>query len=192
MLIDTYSLEVFTPPCSPGSVTYTAVATLTADIAAALPYLNATLRGAVYQPGAHALTWRHGRYYVALHPHEIAASNVEDRDAARQEVESLIQLVNTTWEQRAALKPDATTYQRPTPLAVYRWLPATNCRQCGQQTCFNFALRLVAGQAVPAECPPLAEPDRAAAREALQRLLDGLAAGRVPKLGPDERTAPAP
>lgn len=183
MLIADYLLNVFTPPCSPDAVTYTAVAALLTDIAPALPYLNATLRGAVYQPAAHALMWRQGRHSIAFHPRTIAVSNVEDRESARREIEGLIQLVNETWERRAEITPDYHTYQRPTPLAAYRLLPRTNCRACGEETCFNFALRLVAGHAAPEACPPLAEADQAPKRAALQTLLSGLATGRVPKLG---------
>lgn len=48
MLIEKYDLEVFTPPYEPGVEQHTAIARLTTDISAVLPYLNATLRGAVY------------------------------------------------------------------------------------------------------------------------------------------------
>jgi ArsR family metal-binding transcriptional regulator len=60
MLIEKYDLEVFTPPCEPGAERYAAIARLTADISEVLPYLNATLRGAVYLQSANALTWEKG------------------------------------------------------------------------------------------------------------------------------------
>jgi hypothetical protein len=60
MLIDTYDLDVFTPPCDPGAERYSAIARLTIDISDVLPYLNATLRGAVYHRAANALTWKKG------------------------------------------------------------------------------------------------------------------------------------
>ncbi len=50
MLIDGYDIEVFTPPCEPGAERFAARARLTTDISVVLPYLNATLRGAVYHP----------------------------------------------------------------------------------------------------------------------------------------------
>ena len=56
MLIDHYDLEVFTPPCDPGAERYAARARLVVDISEVLPYLNATLRGAIYHLGANALT----------------------------------------------------------------------------------------------------------------------------------------
>ena len=48
MLIEKYDLEVFTPPCEPGAERFAARARLLVDISEVLPYLNATLRGAVY------------------------------------------------------------------------------------------------------------------------------------------------
>lgn len=43
MLIEKYDLEVFTPPCNPGSERCAARARLFVDISEILPYLNATL-----------------------------------------------------------------------------------------------------------------------------------------------------
>src|SRR4030065_411756 len=122
MLIEHHDLDVFTPPCDPGAERFSAVARLTADISEALPYLNATLRGAIYHPAANALTWKKGGHNVAFHAHEIATSNVEDQDAAVKELEGLIALVNRTWERAAEITPDHETRQRPTPKAGAKML----------------------------------------------------------------------
>lgn len=158
MLIDTYDLDVFTPPCDPGAVRYSAIATLHTDIAGALPYLNATLRGAVYNQAAPALSWRKAGHYVVFHADRIAVSNVEDRDSAAHEVETLVKLVNHTWDRRDQITPDTTTHERPTAMSLYRLLPNTNCQRCGEATCWNFALKLAAAQVKLEHCPPLAEP----------------------------------
>ena len=171
MLIDRYDLELFTPACSPGEERFAARALLAQDISEALPYLNATLRGARYTHAAHALTWTKAGHYVAFHPFEIAVSNVEDRAAARQEIESLIALVNRTWERRSGIAPDVGLHQRPTPLALFRLLPQTNCKQCGEPTCYTFALKLAAAQRKPADCPPLFEPAHDQQRAVLQDLV---------------------
>jgi ArsR family metal-binding transcriptional regulator len=170
MIIEHYDLEVFTPPCDPGAERFSARALLLADISEALPYLNATLRGAVYTQAANALTWKKGGHNIAFHAYEIATSNVEDREAAVKELEGLIDLVNRTWERRSEVTPDFSTRQRPTAMALYKLLPGTNCRQCGQPSCWNFALKLAAAQVELTVCPPLHEPacaDRLAALEAL-------------------------
>jgi hypothetical protein len=82
MLIEKCDLEVYTPPCDPGAERYAARARLNADISEVLPYLNATLRGAVYQPAAQALIWKKAGHNIAFHAYEIATSNVEDRQGA--------------------------------------------------------------------------------------------------------------
>ena len=157
MLISGYAIEVFTPPCEPGAERFSARARLLADISEALPYLNATLRGAVYTQAAATLTWKKGGHNIAFHAYEIATSNVEDRDAAISELEGLVDIVNRTWERRAEITPDHATRQRPTAMAVYKLLPGTNCRRCGQPSCWNFALKLAASQVELAACPPLGE-----------------------------------
>jgi ArsR family metal-binding transcriptional regulator len=171
MLIEKFDLEVFTPPCDPGAERYAARARLTTDISEILPYLNATLRGALYHSGANALTWKKGGHNIAFHAYEIATSNVEDRDSAEQEIKGLIDLVNRTWERRAEITPDTTTRQRPTPMAIYKLLPSTNCKQCGEPTCYSFALKLAALQKKIGDCPPLIEPQYAEKLAALEEIV---------------------
>lgn len=171
MLIEKYDVNVFTPPCEPGAERYAAVARLIADISEVLPYLNATLRGAIYHPGAQALTWKKGGHNIAFHSYEIATSNVEDRDGAEKELKGLIDLVNRTWERRTEITPDTTTRQRPTPMAIYKLLPNTNCKQCGESTCYSFALKLAAAQRKLADCQPLREPQYAEKLAALEEIV---------------------
>lgn len=158
MLIEHYDLDVFTPPCEPGAERFSAIARLTADISDVLPYLNATLRGAVYHRAANALTWKKGGHNLAFHAYQIATSNVEDYDAAVKEIDGLVKLINRTWERRLEITPDYETRQRPPLMVVYKLLPQTNCKQCGEPTCYSFALKLVTSQKKLADCPPLHEP----------------------------------
>jgi ArsR family metal-binding transcriptional regulator len=171
MLIEKYDLEIFTPPCDPGAERYAAKAHLTVDISKVLPYLNATLRGAVFLPEAQALTWKKGGHNIAFHAYQIATSNVEDRGEAAEELEGLIALVNRTWERRAEIQPDFSTRQRPTPMAIYKLLPNTNCRQCGEPTCYSFALKLSISQKKLADCPPLFEAQNTEKRIALEEII---------------------
>ena len=173
ILIDKYDLEVSTPPCEPGAERFSAVARLVTDIREALPYLNATLCGAVYNAAAPALTWKKAGHNVAFHPYQIAVSNVEDRDAAIKEVDGLIRLVNRTWERRAEIEPDYQMHRRPGPMEVYKLLPQTNCKACGEPTCYTFALKLALGQVELADCPVIQEPQYAGQWVQLLGLLPG-------------------
>ncbi len=171
MLIDRYDVDIFTPPCHPGAERFTAKALLTVNISDVLPYLNATLDGAVYMPAATALIWKQAGHNFAFHAYAIAVSNVEDRNEAVAELKGIIDRVNRTWECRDELVPNHTGRQRPTAMALYKLLPGGNCRECGQPSCWNFALKLAAGQAGLAACPPLQEPANAERLAALEALL---------------------
>jgi ArsR family metal-binding transcriptional regulator len=171
MLIEKYDLDVFTPPCEPGTERFSAIARLTTDIREVLPYLNATLRGAVYNPGAPALTWKQGGHNVAFHPDRIAVSNVPDREAAIQELEGLVKLINRTWERRAELEPSYEVRRRPGMMEVYKLLPRTNCKACGEASCFVFANKLVAGHVRLQGCPVLSEPQFVEQQAHLEDLL---------------------
>lgn len=157
MLIEEYDIEVFTPPCDPGTERFSAMARFAGDIREVLPYLNGSLRGAVYIPGAPALTWKKGGHNIAFHAKEIAISNVPDRETAIREVEGLIRLVNRTWERRGEIEPDYETHQRPGLMEVYTRLPRTNCKACGEVSCFVFANKLIAGHLRVQDCPVLGE-----------------------------------
>ena len=171
MLIEHYDLKVFTPPCDPGAERFSAFAELSVDISDVLPYLNATLRGAIYHRSANALTWKKGGHTIAFHASQIATSNVEDYEAAVAEIDSLIELVNRTWERRAEIAPDYVTRQRAPLMTVYRLLPQTNCKQCGEPTCYSFAIKLVASQKKITDCAPLDELHHAKQLAALQDLM---------------------
>ncbi len=171
MLIEKYEVEVFTPPCEPGAERYAARARLAQDISSVLPYLNASLRGAVYHQQAKALTWKKGGHNIAFHALEIATSNVEDRDGAESELRGLVELVNRTWERRAEITPDTSTRQRPAPMALFKLLPRTNCQQCGEPTCYSFALKLAASKRLLAECTPIKEPQHVEQFDALRSMI---------------------
>ncbi|MCL7452428.1 MAG: Fe-S cluster protein [Anaerolineae bacterium] len=171
MLIEKYDLEVFTPPCEPGAERFSAIARLTTDVREVLPYLNATLRGAVYNPGAPALTWKKAGHNIAFHPYQIAVSNVPDRDAAVQEIEGLIKLVNRTWERRAEIEPSYEVRRRPGMMEVYKLLPRTNCKACGEVSCFVFVNKLVAVQLRLEDCPVLSETQYAKQQAQLADML---------------------
>ena len=173
MLLQTYSLNVFSPPCEPGAERWSVKAALDDDIGGALPYLNAVLKGAIYHHAARALTWRMGGHAMAIRPREIAISNLHDQDAAATEVRRVADLINRTWERRAEITPSVEMRQRLKPMDVYKLLPATNCRACRQPTCFTFALQVTAGDAQPEQCPPLFTEAYREKRDKLLALLEG-------------------
>ncbi len=74
--------------------------------------------------------------------------------------------------ERAEIEPDYVTHENLQPLELYRLLPKTNCKACGESSCFNFALKLAAGVIELRQCEPLsAEPGYRDQLVQLERLI---------------------
>ena len=170
-LISGYRLELFSPPCIPGAPIWSARVTLESDIAAVLPYLNARLAGAEYEPAAKVLVWKDQRHKYAFRPLEIKAGPARDRQEAKGLVDRAVALVNDTWRDRERI--EARHEKRPVTnlTQIYRLLPGSNCGQCGSGTCMAFAAALRRGDTELACCPVLEEPGHEANRKKLLELL---------------------
>jgi acetyl-CoA decarbonylase/synthase complex subunit gamma len=53
-----------------------------------------------------------------------------------------------------------------TGIQIYKLLPQTNCKDCGEPTCLAFAMKLAAGKAELAKCPYVSDAAKAQLSEA--------------------------
>ncbi|MBI4963662.1 MAG: hypothetical protein HY913_10330 [Desulfomonile tiedjei] len=172
MLIQSYRLEIEVSKHSAEEFEYEAIAHLPADIARVLPYLNATLRSGDYLPDVPAFSWRKGNHKIGFWSDRIAADQLQSREQAKEVIDDLVKMINDLWEKRAEIEPDTSPRENLQPLEIYRLLPRTNCKKCGESTCFSFALKLAAGQVELASCEPIcAEDQYHEPREKLETLL---------------------
>ena len=159
MLIQSLEPEIILPPCDHTRETVNVVGRFREDISPVLAYLNATQPKALYQRAANILRFRFEGHQATLQPHEMALGGYEDGDQAIEALFRLQQLINTTWEQRDEITPSLVERKRLQALAVYRLLPGTNCKMCGEPSCFVFANKLAAGQVDVELCTPLCRQD---------------------------------
>ena len=157
MLIESYDLAIEVSRHSADEFEYEAMAHLPVDISSVLPYLNATLKSGFYLSDGPAFSWRQGDHKIGFWSDRIAVDHLETREQAKEIIDQLVKLVNDVWERRAEIEPDTRTHENLQPLELYRLLPRTNCKECGENTCFNFALKLAAGQTTLKQCGPLYE-----------------------------------
>ena len=47
-----------------------------------------------------------------------------------------------------------------TPMEIYKLLPKTNCKKCGEQTCMSFAFKLLNREKKLEDCKPLFEEEK--------------------------------
>jgi ArsR family metal-binding transcriptional regulator len=167
-----YDMELEAPACEPGAEYWNATARFHEEISDVFPYLNALWKDAIYSPGAKQITFRFGDHSVALKQMEITISNLPDRDSATIELEKIIAEINRIWMDRENLTPMYESRKRLVAMEVYKLLPQTNCKLCGQASCFAFASKLTVGEASVEACTPLFdEPQYAEKRLALQVML---------------------
>jgi ArsR family metal-binding transcriptional regulator len=159
MLLASYEPEIILPACDYSRETVSVIGHLANDVSPVLPYLNATQPGALYGAQGQTLRFRFEGHMVTFQPRQIAVGGLVDGDEAVEVLARLQWLINDTWERRGEIVPSTTERKRLNPLAVYKLLPRTNCRVCGEPSCMVFANKLVAGQVEVERCAPLCRED---------------------------------
>ena len=169
MLIESYEVLQVPGSCEDGGETVSIQANLSGDVSPVYPYVNALLPGAQYNHSGRLLRWREGSHVIVLRRNELAISNLATWSEAEAAIERLVDYLNGVWRRRDELDSDDSAHVQATPMAVYKLLPNTNCRECGAQTCYAFALRLIAREDTLKACLPMLEPEFADRRTELER-----------------------
>ena len=133
----------------------THVAHVAGDLARALPYLNAVMDRASYNPRDSILTFMDGYRMVAIHPHRITVAKADEIVDAWRTLEEVRMRLETAWEARAQIEPSYETRARPPALEIFKRLPRSNCKACGEPTCLAFAVRVWSGDRPATDCLPV-------------------------------------
>lgn len=171
MLLRDYQLRIVLPECNFSTDKVNAIVTLSDDISQVLPYLNRTLKGLHYIDQSKILTIKMEGHLVTLRPKEIAITKLEDEKEARQVMEELKRIINETYENRNQIEPDYTTPKELKSADVLKLLPGTNCKECGERTCFAFVYKLLRHEAEISKCKPLFSQGNEQKREILLNII---------------------
>jgi ArsR family metal-binding transcriptional regulator len=120
-----------------------------------LPYLAALLPRAGYNHAAGILTLLHGGRLLTVYPQLVTLAKALDEEDARAVLGWLRDRLNEAAAREGELAPCLGRRRSPRILDVYRLLPGTNCRRCGEITCMALAARLIFGEARTGDCPGL-------------------------------------
>ena len=155
MLLRGYREEISRPACNNTFQSLHCIAHLDEDIGGALPYLNAVLGGDTYIKDPPSVTFKIQGKLITVHSRKIAVNALKDEAEAHHIIEWLKKEVNDAWENRDKIVPKYDGKSKPHILQIYKLLPKTNCRKCGQPTCMMFASLATEGIKGYEDCPEL-------------------------------------
>jgi len=170
MLFQSYKITR-TLPCLADPEKIRVVAEVSGEVHEAFPYLNATLKDCLFNHTSLTLTIKKGEKLITLHANHITLTKIDDEKEAEALLEWLQNLVNETYQNRDNIQPDYTMKQELKPTDIHKLLPGTNCKECGQTTCFAFAFKLVRKAIEIKKCSPLFSGKFLEKREVLFELL---------------------
>jgi len=180
-LITSYRCELNEAGCAPGSGFYALKVSLTRDISAILPYLNAVFDNTRYDHDNQILICDENNRGYAFRSLDIRVSGIVDVSDVPRVAKEVVDRVNQVWRERDQITPCYDELKLPTVIDIYQLLPKTNCKECGCLTCLAFAAELRTDPGLLAKCPPLMQPEYSSKREEIEALFS-----------PGEVTQPSP
>jgi ArsR family metal-binding transcriptional regulator len=131
------------------------IAEVSEEIQEVFPYLNAVLKGCIYNHPANTLTIRKDQKLITLHALHITLAKIEDENEAEELLKWLKDLINETFGKRGQIEPNYSMAAELKALDIFKLLPGTNCKKCGEPTCLAFAVKLVGRDTEIIKCNPL-------------------------------------
>ena len=170
MLLESYKITR-TLPCLADPEKIRVIAEVSGEIYEAFPYLNAILKGCIYNHPALTLTIKKDGKLFTLHANHITLAKIEDEKEAEEILKWLKNLINETYENRDRIEPNFSKGAELKALDIYRLLPGTSCKKCGELTCLAFAVKLIGRDIEITKCDPLFSEKYQEKRNVLVELL---------------------
>ena len=141
-----------TQPCLADPEKLRFISLVDKPIAQLFPYVNAVIKGALYNANGHNITLKKGERIISLHPSKIAGAKVFDIKDAEETLEWVVEILNDCYRRQGEIVPDYEMRARLGVLDVYKLLPANNCKSCGLATCLAFSASLCKGEKILSDC----------------------------------------
>jgi ArsR family metal-binding transcriptional regulator len=142
-------------PCIADPQKIRLIAHISGNMEEAFPYLNSDMREGCYNRDGKTFSFIDGYRMISLYPQRISIAKADDIVDGWRMLEKIRCRVNEVYSRRDSIEPSYEMRKKPPALEIYKRLPGTNCRMCGQKTCMAFALTLWSGNAKPDQCAPI-------------------------------------
>lgn len=123
------------------------------------PYLARILPNASYNAKDGWISFKKGQRIITIHSDcFVTMTMISNKEEALSILKELEDKAKLAWEKRGEIdisKPLQKNFVGA--LDVYKYLPKTNCKKCGEQSCMAFAVKLLNGEKDIKDCKPLFE-----------------------------------
>jgi ArsR family metal-binding transcriptional regulator len=161
-------------PCVADLARIRITAHLSGDLTEVFPYLNTDMREGCYTARGPTFTFTERYRMICLYPRRITIAKADEIVDAWRVLEAVRRRVNKVWARRHEIAPSSEMRERPPALEIFKRLPRTNCKQCGEPTCLAFAARLRQRQTSVTRCTPVFGGDHGHLKAALLDICAGL------------------
>ena len=157
-ILGTCSVAVMAP-CVADLTKIRLIVHIAGNLSDVLPYLNSEMTQGMYCREAETFTYMDAHRLISIYPQRITLAKADELVDAWHTLEKIRCRVNETWARRKSITPCWEMRKKPPALEIYKRLPGTNCRACGEKTCLAFSLRLWNGEVSPLLCAPVFSGD---------------------------------
>ena len=127
------------------------------DFKEVMPYVAKLIPNSSYVAKKGVITFKKGaRIITILSDGVVGMTQIRNLDEAMELLDETERKVKEAYERKDEIdisKPAGKVVV--SAMDVYNYLPRTNCRECGEQTCMAFAVKLLNGEKSLSDCKPL-------------------------------------
>lgn len=149
-----YSLEKILP-CIADPSKIRVIVKIGRDFSGIFPYIKGYLKKGIYLNDPPSFTFKREGKNITLYRDSIAITKLADEREVVEVLNHVSSVILEVMRDKDKIKPDYSTSRNISPLVIYKLLPKTNCRQCGEETCLAFIMKLIDEETTILECRPL-------------------------------------
>ncbi len=160
-------------PCIADTSKFRIIARMQPPLGGALKLLEPLFPRARYSDKIGALIIQRGNILITIYgTGNVTMTMIKSEEEAREILEGLKNTINEAIAK--GITPVPREKVKVDHAEIYKYLPQIDCRECGEQSCYTFAIKLIAGETTLDKCPPLKDPKYVTNFEHLRALLEYL------------------
>jgi ArsR family metal-binding transcriptional regulator len=156
-------------PCIADSTKFRIIARFEPPLGGALKLLEPLFPRARYSEKIGALIIQKGNILITLYSMgNVTMTMIRSEKEARETLEDLKKTINEAIVK--GVTPVPREKVKVDHAEIFKYLPKTDCKICGEQSCYAFAIRLVGGETNLEKCTPLLETKFATSLETMRAM----------------------